>query len=211
MSNRFLLIFFILLCFLLLSLFVNNNKAFASAANTNNFTVTTGYYASSGVPTSLQDAPNCPQSCNVVGTCTNSFNQDNCGQPTCDGGNAWTKYNIQSCKEIAYDQPSDGLTCQAVYTQDQVVYSIGDKCVSGEYGLRPSSCTNIMGDSLYKTCCTNTSPSFVTTNSCVPFAGDTTNPPWEGTCPAGTSEKFCGFGGYPACGQPACGLICKSK
>lgn len=152
--------------------------------------------------------------CQDIGTCVNQeaagIADASCGIPCAVGGNpfgeAWTKYKFSGCyltipdlfgnqECVSYYPPTPDLVC-----------SVADKCtsISSNPYLKAGSCDCTVGG-VYKTCCTNTSPSFVTTNSCVQISVDKINPPYEGVCPAGTTAKFCGFGGYPACGQPACG------
>lgn len=165
--------------------------------------------------------PTCPDTsgCNT-GPCFNSASagSTDCGT-ACDGGNAWSKYsysNICYLESTSID-PGTGQTinrCRPVYSYDSAVYSTADKCSDGsnsppsEPYLRAGRCDGSIGG-IYKTCCSNTSPSYVSSSSCVavtPASGAPT-PPMDGVCPGGTHSVQCGFGGLPSCGQEACGPL----
>lgn len=182
-------------------LVLNPKDAFA-AINPNDVTSVTiskGYYAG--------DAPSgedCPVACNVTGECANSQNSNNCGLARCEGGDSWTKYSLKSCKVKSYNEDTGALRCEAQYTRDEKVYSIGDKCTSGGPYLEPGYCESPTGGPIYKTCCSYGSPSYVAPSSCVAFDSDGAGDP-EGRCPAGyTREVFCSGSG---CGQAACGPV----
>jgi len=139
-----------------------------------------------------------PQECVDNGApylqCANSYNAGNCDLPDCAEGFDWTKYTL----ECRYDSARGDYL--AYYLQGVRVCSIGDKCVAGEEGLRYGVCDCSYSPQRYKVCCSGTS-----TNQCENVAAslqDNNYPP-EGQCPGGAvNEKFCGFGGYPACNDP---------
>lgn len=164
-----------------------------------------------------------PGGCVDIGTCWNSEapGVTDCGQSCIiDGvprGNAWSKYTYSGCVETREDPiTGESSSCASWYTESpEAVCSTADKCTSTNSNpyLNAGSCSCTTGN-LYKTCCSNGSPSYViddprsgTSDSCVQLSVDTTNPPYEGVCPAGSHSEFCGFGGYPACGQAACGPL----
>ena len=114
------------------------------------------------------------------------------------GGDPWTKYENKGC----FGDPAVEGRCTVYYAKLQQVCSTGDKCTDSHPLLNSGRCDCSVGG-IYKTCCSNSGG--VAGNSCVEYAVDDTNPPWEGMCPAGSYETFCGYGGYPACGAAACG------
>ena len=143
--------------------------------------------------------------CGVPGECANSQNSGNCGLPTCTGGQAWMKYELTCVyKELTGEY-------NGYYQQGGAVCSIADKCDDGNGNrigpyLRTGFC-NCTAGGIYKTCCSNSSPSYVSGGSCMQVSADNTNPPYEGVCPGGTHSVQCGFGGNPSCGQEACGPL----
>ena len=160
--------------------------------------------------------------CRNIGECWNSERPGvtGCGQAcVVDGvakGSAWTKYSYDNCYETREDaRTRESTSCTSLYTKTSAVYSTADKCSNGqdppnprEPYLNSGNCSGTIGGR-YKTCCTNDTPSLVSRSSCVavtPYSS-APYPPYDGVCPAGTTGKFCGFGGYPACGQSACGSL----
>lgn len=147
---------------------------------------------------------NASQCENVGSVCYNgpsSGDSGGCGT-ACGQGSAWTQYQVK-CKNWEPD-PDRPASCQETLVFMDRVCSTADKCDGSQPYLQAGSCSCGVGNT-YKTCCTNTSPSVVANNACVQISVDTTNPPYEGVCPAGSHAVLCGFGGYPSCGQAACG------
>lgn len=146
-----------------------------------------------------------PNQCENVGSvCYNgpsTSDSGGCGI-ACGQGGAWTQYQVK-CKNWEPD-PDRPASCQETLVFMDRVCSTADKCSGNQPYLQAGSCSCGTGNT-YKTCCTNTSPSLVSGNSCVQISVDTTNPPYEGVCPGGSHAVQCGYGGYPACGQAACG------
>jgi len=146
------------------------------------------------------DYPLCSQTCSgsppLGDFCYNGPSTSDPGACTtpCGFGQTWSRYDAV-CVQTS---PS---SCQYGYTY-ALSYSTGDKCISGETGLRPGYCgAGSYGDYMYKTCCSGSTPV-----ACENYSGyqDSYDPP-EGVCPSGSTERFCGFGGYPPCGAEACG------
>ena len=131
-----------------------------------------------------------------IQTCWNSSSVGvtDCGT-ACTGGNAWEKHVYSGCYYVAF------LGYKAWLPFASATCSTGDKCTSSWPYLNAGYCDCSVGG-IYKTCCDTTTGR--ADGACVAYAVDTTNPPWEGYCPAGTATEFCGFGGYPACGDAAC-------
>lgn len=163
-------------------------------------------YASSSPPIFLDNSSQaanylaCPdiECSDNPGECANSQNLNNCGLPTCGGGDAWTKYNKVGCGRLPGDE------CNSLYSPGDKVYSIGDKCTSGGPYLNPGYCESAFGGPIYKTCCRNPEGG-ISPSACEPFDADSAGDP-EGRCPAGYErEVFCGGAGEPPCGQEACG------
>lgn len=147
------------------------------------------------------------------------------GETACIGGDTWAKYSLLGCY---VNNLADDIHAW-IYNYNAAVYSTADKCSNGsnnpppEAYLRSGSCSGSIG-SIYKTCCSNTTPSYVINdprsgmgggNSCVsivPFSG-APYPPYDGVCPGGSTSKKCGYTDpdtgevYPACGQETCGPL----
>lgn len=140
-----------------------------------------------------------PSACGVSpGACStqqanvcNSSCSDSCDCASQPGNTAWTKY-ATSCVE---DPPG---SCKWVWVYDTVVGSTGDKCHTNPYNsyssLNAGSCDpNYPNDTnrgnLYKTCCAGSN---VSSSACSAYSIDTVNPPYEGSCPSGTSTVMCG-------------------
>lgn len=193
-----------------LFLFIGVNQVFAV-----NYTIT----FENSPPGSLSACTN-PSGCENIGTCWNSWapGQTDCGQACIvDGvarGDAWSKYTYSGCYETRRD-PLTGQSesCTSWYNRVSDVCSTADKCDTGTGAnpnqpyLQAGKCDCTLGG-IYKACCTNTSPSTLSTNSCVQVTNDPYNPLFEGVCPAGSSPVFCGFGSYPPCDSPTvCGPV----
>ena len=156
-----------------------------AASSTIKTTYTSPNFASEDVSSVSCKASN---GCAVNGnTCNNgpyAGNSGNCGT-ACQGGNAWTKYNYSSCSQISFTCDSFGEcteVCTANYKLGGSVCSTGDKCVSGESGLRSGSCEcGGYGTSTYKYCCNATGNS----EACIAAGTQDASFPPEGQCPGG--------------------------
>ena len=86
------------------------------------------------------------------GGCANggTIGDGHCGS-VCDGGKTWTKYD-SDCELQKYDIDGEEV-CRWIRVQGGEVFSTGDKCMSGDKGLRPGYCDGGTGSSIYKTCC----------------------------------------------------------
>lgn len=149
--------------------------------------------------------------------CSNSdrVNSTTCSEPACTDGKLWSKYGLSGC----YKDKLDPTNYAWVYKYDTVICSIADKCgdINGNNvgpTLNAGFCDCTVGG-IYKTCCSGNN---VSSSSCVQQSLDTTNPPFEGVCPAGTTTEPCGSDpaiyaalGKPftnvACGQAACAQL----
>lgn len=119
------------------------------------------------------------------GTCTE--------KKACLLGTPWSEYHAV-CSLL-----TENFRC--IWTYEYVRgFSTADKCIVPETGLRAGLCSPGGVGGTYKTCCANAAPAQCATVA--PFQ-DAYNPA-EGSCPAGTTEKLCGFDNYPACGAAAC-------
>ncbi len=186
------------------------------------------FYNTAPPPGSVEVIP--PTPCQLPAFCSNTATPgqaNQCGS-TCppDGtgysGASWTEYSLKCFLNTTFN------TYTGDYQVDGPVYSTADKCSDGsnnpppESYLRSGSCSGGIGG-IYKTCCTNTTHSLVTTNSCVPItpSSGAPTPPMDGVCPGGTYWVMCGVsqatcndvianGGRcttAACGQAACGPV----
>lgn len=151
--------------------------------------------------------------------CSNSNSRDTTtcsGESPCvDGGDLWSKYNLLGCYMNDNFTPPKPFW---VYNFDDKVCSTADKCGDANGGnvgptLNAGFCNCSVG-ATYKTCCSGADVG----NSCVQQNLDTTNPPFEGVCPAGTTTEPCGPDpaiyaemGKPftnvACGQATCAQL----
>src|SRR3989344_311005 len=128
-----------------------------------------GYCSTAGTPTT----------CNS--TCVESPSSCDCAQ---SGASSWWQYKAE-CKLI-------GAFCDYAWVYNKTVGSTGDKCgdaTGGNVGpyLYAGSCTPTVVGNQYKTCCNGSSLDGLCTQSAV----DTTNPPWEGSCPSGSTTVMC--------------------
>lgn len=99
------------------------------------------------------------------------------GETACVGASAtWTKYNRAGC----FLDDNTGIPTW-VYDYSSVVCSTGDKCVSGETGLRSGQCDCGYSSSDYKYCCDSTG----TPEACIQSGTQDTSYPPEGQCPGG--------------------------
>ncbi len=133
--------------------------------------------------------PNCHTTC--IGTkpddCYNgptNTNSGGCGT-ACGVGDAWSHYSA-ACKNVA--KPDNPEYCEYVWVKAaDKVCSTGDKCISGEKGLRAGSCDCSYGG-LYKTCCKgNKAVKCVKASSAL----QDTSYPDEGVCPSGSTTVRC--------------------
>jgi len=109
----------------------------------------------------------------------------------CGSGLEWHKY-APMCRVINIRE------CDWVWVHTEDICSIGDKCISGETGLRSGSCNCNYGG-IYKYCCDeNGNP-----EGCIPFpAYDDGRWPPEGQCPGGY-----GFDGVRVRNSPCTGSV----
>ncbi len=139
---------------------------------------------------------NPPEVCYFGGT----FSTGGSCSPVCRGGinspQLWSKYRFEECR-IYFDFAN--LCVVAAFKKDGDVCSTADKYnYNTSTTLLPGYCDCTAGAKPYKTCCSGNTPV-----SAIPVNLDNRDP-LEGVCPAGSVAKFCGFGGYPECGAPAC-------
>lgn len=171
---------------------------FVSQANAANSTYTRGFFDNWTGPFDLCSDTS---GCDPIAECWNSWapGATDCGT-ACYGGNAWTKYSVSGCYQIALDKDGNE-TCQSTYEVSAQTCSSADKYNSSNPSVMNAGYCNCSPGGPYKTCCQGTTP--VAAN---PVVQDPYLPP-EAACPAGTSTLFCNFGGYPSCGQPTCDTL----
>ncbi len=129
------------------------------------------------------------------GNCAYSDTCPSCGTTNsecCSGATPWTKYKAE-CK---LTNPFLGI-CGWAWVTDTFVCSTGDKCISGETGLRAGQCDCSYGGT-YKTCCSGSTPV-----GCIAYYQQDPYYPPEGVC-GGAQVVYCGGPGQPACGTAAC-------
>jgi len=169
-------------------------------------TYTTAYYNSPPAYTiTCPDQSGCfnPQ---FPGSCYNSASVGvtDCG-PACDGGRIWSRYANYGCFSTG------PATCEISRLWRMDACSTADKCTGAAFNpyLNAGSCDctlpgPVIGvGEVNKTCC-NVSTGTIAGGSCVQYAVDTINPPWEGACPVGSTAVRCGGVGDPTCGSSAC-------
>lgn len=176
----------------------------------------------------LESVTSCPLAASCTGPPENyCWNSENVGATTCGaackGGTPWAKYEYKGCFVTNYDEALDLYTCTREFTNTfEQVCSTADKCVTSEPSYLNTGRCDCTSGSRYKTCCTNTSPSLVSSNTCATWDHDGKPPP-EGVCPAGSDWVMCGVdqatcnrvnAQYGAgkcttgpCGQAACGPV----
>lgn len=119
-----------------------------------------------------------------------------CASNSCDcaksGAQSWTQYKAQ-CKVI--DPVNDA--CDYAWVTDIAVCSTGDKYNSGNPPVMNAGLCSCAVGNPYKTCCSGTTPVAASHFPIDPYNPD------EAGC-GGNSTAYCGYGGYPACGAPAC-------
>lgn len=131
----------------------------------------------------------CPDTsfCAPYASCWNdeAVNVTHCGPLACPDGSAWTKYNYDGCATNISLESLGVCIPYFTSTGTSPVYSTADKCIpsDGPY-LRAGYCDGSYSSSPYKVCCDPSGG--VASGVCVQVANDTTNPPWEGVCPAGS-------------------------
>ena len=130
------------------------------------------------------------QTCAITGgcdpapsTCWNSASvgSTNCGT-ACDGGDAWTKYNLIGCRQTAFDR-CDNYFREIVDSS----CSTADKCQSQPL-LQSGRCDCSVGGT-YKTCCTGDGN---VNGNCTQSGTQDNNWPPEGSCPGGSTTVMCG-------------------
>jgi hypothetical protein len=100
------------------------------------------------------------QKANAAGGPTACFNgpsnsnSGGCGTP-CNCGSAWSQYDKQIGGSGDFCEIVKGITYHIVRVKD--VCMTGDKCISGEKGLRYGTCDCGYGG-IYKTCCSGSTP-----------------------------------------------------
>lgn len=114
---------------------------------------------------------------NVNAECNNGpTNQDSggCGEACGASTEPWSKYKCSS--------KCGGLGGNYCFIKIGVVCSTGDKCVSGDKGLRPGYCDCGSSGPLYKSCCRGS-----TAVECINYGVQDPYSPPEGTCPSGST------------------------
>jgi len=135
--------------------------------------------------------------CGVAADCANTYTTSTgnsaCGLNGCGDGLNWTKYHL-TCLYNSEEQNYEGYYEQL----GERVYSIGDKCISGETGLRPGYCGGGYGE-MYKRCCSGSTPVACTQASSILQDGIY---PDEGACPSGSTETAPGVTSCPIAPPP---------
>lgn len=153
-------------------------------------------------PCSTQGNGACNNACTSSCDCANQANTQ-----------SWAKYNAV-CIKI----PGAFGKCDWAWSYTNASCSTSDKCtsVANNPYLNYGTCSCTAGN-IYKTCCNSNGT--LSSQSCVQYAGDSTNPPWEGNCPSGTTIVACNVpdctvftnAGYKcttgACGASACSVL----
>lgn len=139
--------------------------------------------------------------CVDTGTCNYGASCGDCGSQTSEccslGAQPYTKYTVTCSVGVSWDSIRgyniDIITVNLNYVSNDIC-SIGDKCISGEIGLRSGSCTcGVYSSSIYKYCCDATTGESV---GCIGSNWDGQYPP-EGSCPGGSYTPSQGVvGGY---------------
>lgn len=179
-------IFFKLLIALIFLLFILPTNSFAAI-----------FYDTqppSGANYTIVSAEFCGVAAQCANTYTTSTRNSACGLNGCGGGLNWTKYELTCIYDVV------GFRYDGYYQQlGERVYSIGDKCISGETGLRPGFCNGNYGD-IYKRCCSNYTPV-----ACIPASSTLQDGiyPDEGGCPAGSTETAPGVTSCPTPPPPS--------
>jgi len=107
----------------------------------------------------------------------NNNDSNGCGT-ACGCGQPWSKNRIGPEVSGDYCKPLGGLPWYYIKIDD--ICSTGDKCISGEKGLRAGSCNCSYGG-LYKTCCSGSTPV-----NCNNYSVQDNRYPPEGTCAPNT-------------------------
>ncbi|OGZ61287.1 MAG: hypothetical protein A2932_02100 [Candidatus Spechtbacteria bacterium RIFCSPLOWO2_01_FULL_46_10] len=142
---------------------------------------------------SLCGEPNLPAEC-ANGANNSSPPEDGQGYEACGFGNAWSVYQLKCASQLT----------EIVASYFAEAYRVGDKCISGETGLRTgyTGGPNLYSSAPYKQCCVvNDSGNFTGADASCVLAPvqDLYNPAAEGECPSGTQGVSCGGAGESNC------------
>jgi len=140
----------------------------------------------------------------------NNRDSNGCGRP-CYNGEPWSKYEVNnSCGSLPFGWAWWGTNICA--QRIGYICSTGDKCVSGEKGLRPGYCDCGSSGPLYKTCCSGSTPV-----NCNNYYQQDNYPPPEGTCApntmvdGGSCPCNCSTWTLGSCGASGCSSTQKPK